>query len=258
MTETLVTLPNLRRFKNGEFSKYTRTVIELSKEEDLIAMELSMYVDTLTTTYNDFKTVYKKNRGSILTPELATLDRYRDNGLKLLLRIPKLIADFGREENDRKLANIILKVITKHGSDIYDMAYNQQGGIMDEIIEEVEENKEVGNAVDALNLRKYFNEMKEAHQSFDSIYKSRIKEQQQGQSELSITELRKITATSLRELFDWIFIHAKTKGLAQFETYIGNLNALTDQYNLSVERRLNNKNTTNEALDDDFDPSQGE
>ncbi|WP_165583331.1 hypothetical protein [Aquimarina atlantica] len=55
-----------------------------------------------------------------------------------------------------------------------------------------------------------------------------------------------------------MFIRAKTKGIDLFETYIGNLNALTIQYNQSVERRLNGNSSTNQELDDDFDQDQGE
>ncbi|GAA4275112.1 hypothetical protein GCM10022258_44080 [Aquimarina gracilis] len=64
-----------------------------------------------------------------------------------------------------------------------------------------------------MNQRKHFNEMKTAHQKFDTLFKDRIKEQQQNQSDLSITELRKQTSLSLQEVLDWIFIHAKTKGI---------------------------------------------
>lgn len=257
MKELLVA-PKLENFKNGEFSKYTRTLLELSNEQDLDAMELTPYIDTLTSEYDSFKAVYKKNRGSILTPELAMLDRYRDNGLKLVQRSVKLIADFARDENDRNQANLVYKAITKHGTAIYDMAYNQQGGVMDEIIEEVDVDTKLSTAIDALHQRKYFDEMKDAHQSFDRIFKARLKEQQREQSNLNLTELRKRTTTALREVLDWVFIRAKTKGIAQFETYIGNLNALTEQYNLSIERRLHGKTSTEQELDDDFDPNQGE
>ncbi len=254
MNNVLV-IPQLKSFKNGEFSKYTRTFIELSQEQDLDAMKLSTYVDQLITDYEAFKMIYKKNRGSILTPELAQLDGFRDNGIKLLQRSIKLIADFAGDDHDRNQATLVYKVFTKHGKDIYDMAYNQQGGVMDEIIEEIETNTPLCDAIDNLNQRKHFNEMKTAHQKFDTIFKDRIKEQQHHQSDLSITELRKQTTASLREVLDWIFIHAKTKGVEQFETYIGHLNALTEQYNLSVERRLNDKKEVNQALNDDFDLS---
>ena len=186
------------------------------------------------------------------------LDRYRDNGIKLVQRSVKLIEDFAQDEKDRTHATLLYKAFSKHGANIHDMAYNQQGGIMDEIIEEIEENPDLNTAMDALHMRKYFNEMKEAHHNFDTVYKGRIKEQQQEQSDLSITELRKITTKALRELMDWIFIHAKTKDITQFKTYIGNLNALTEQYNLSIDRRLHGKNSETQELDDDFDSSQGE
>ncbi|GGX24811.1 DUF6261 family protein [Aquimarina muelleri] len=254
----LLAAPKLENFKNGEFSKYVRTLLELSNEQNLDAMELTSYKNTLVSEYDAFKTVYKKNRGSILTPELAMMDQYRDNGLKLVQRGVKLIADFAKDEKDSKQANMLYKVFSKHGYKIYDMAYNQQGGIMDEIIEEIEETPELRTAIEELNQRKYFDEMKQAHLNFDTVYKSRIKEQQQEQSDLSITELRKTTTKALRELLDWVFIRAKTKGITQFETYIGNLNALTEQYNLSIERRLSNKSDITQELDDDFDPSQGE
>ncbi len=254
----LLVVPQVDNFKNGEFSKYTRTVLELSAEQDLNAMSLTPYVDALKTSYDAYRAVYKKNRGSILTKELANYDMLRDNGLKLVQRSVKLVADFSRDEQDRKQANMVYNVFNKHGKEIYNMAYNQQGGVMDDIIEEIEADPKLTTAIDTLNQRKYFNEMKEAHQSFDSIFKGRIKEQQQEQNDLSITELRKLTSRALRELLDWIFINAKTKGITQFETYIGTLNALTEQYNISVERRLNGKVTTNPALDDDFDQNQGE
>ncbi|WP_282086671.1 DUF6261 family protein [Aquimarina algiphila] len=254
----LLVAPKLESFKNGEFSKYIRTTIELSEEQDLDIMELRSHANTLISNYNAFKLVYKKNRGSILSPELALLDRSRDNGLKLVQRSIKLIADFASDEDDRNQANLVYSVFSKHGKEIYDMSYNQQGGVMDEIIEEFETDPKLTTAIDALNQRKYFNEMKEAHQRFDTIFKDRVKEQQREQTDLNITELRKLTSRALRELLDWIFINAKTKGITQFETYIGTINALTEQYNLSVERRLNSKTTTDQELDDDFDPSQGE
>ncbi len=258
MRDVLVA-PKLENFKNGEFSKYTRTAIELSKEQDLDAMELKPHFDTLVKNYDAFRLVYKKNRGSMFSPELAVLDTRRDNGVKLMQRSVKLIADFSDDESDRDQAALIYNVFSKHGKEIYDMGYNQQGGVMDEIIEEIEGNTQLGTAVDTLHQRKHFDAMKKAHQGFDTIFKARIKEQQQEQNELSITELRKQTTAALRALFDWIFIYAKTKGMAQFDTYIGTLNALTEQYNLSVERRLNTgKIEIDQELNDDFDPNQGE
>ncbi|GAA4272660.1 hypothetical protein U6A24_09080 [Aquimarina gracilis] len=44
MNNVLV-IPQLKSFKNGEFSKYTRTVIQPGEEQDLDAMELRTYVD---------------------------------------------------------------------------------------------------------------------------------------------------------------------------------------------------------------------
>lgn len=254
----LLVAPKLESFKNGEFSKYTRTVIELSEEQDLDTLGLTTYTKQLIADYDAFRQVYKKNRGSVLSPELAMLDRRRDDGLKLVQRSIKLIADFSNDEGDRNHANSLYKVFSKHGKEIYNMAYNQQGGVMDDIIEEIDGDPQLIKAVKTLNQGKHYDQMVTAHKGFDAVFKERIKEQQQGQFELSITELRKQTTASLRELFDWIFILAKTKGISQFETYMGNLNALTEQYNLSVERRLSNgKTETDQDLDDDFDPNQG-
>ncbi|WP_062054702.1 DUF6261 family protein [Aquimarina longa] len=253
----LVVAPKLESFKNGEFSKYTRTVLELSKEQDLRALELISYANELKVNYANFRAVYKKNRGSLLTPQMVMHDQHRDNGLKLIQRGTKLIADLAAEEQDRNLAMLLYKTITKHGKEIYNMAYNQQGGVMDEIIEEIEGSPELNTALDILQQRKYFNEMKAAHAAFDNIFKSRVKEQQLEQTDLNIVTLRKLTSRALRELFDWIFIRAKTNGISQFETYIGNLNVLTEQYNLSVERRLSGKSNTHQELNDDYDQQQG-
>ena len=196
--------------------------------------------------------MYKKNRGSLLTPEMVLYDNQRDNGLKLLQRGVKLIADFAREETDRNQANLIFNAISKHGKEIYNMSYNQQGGVMDEIIEDLETKPVLYKALDDLHQRKYFNEMREAHQAFDKVFKERIKEQQRESGDLSITELRKNTTVALRELLDWIFIRTKTNGEAKYTTYMGNLNALTNQYNQSVERRLNGNVNTNQDLTDDI------
>lgn len=255
---TLVVTPQVKSFKNGEFSKYIRTLLQLSEEEDLDTLELSDFVKELNTAYNNFKKVYKKNRGSILTPEMARYDNQRDNSLKLLQRGTKLIADFAGDEKDRHQANLIYATISKHGKEIYNMAYNQQGGVMDEIIEDIEGSTELSAVIDNLHQRKYFDEMRTAHKAFDSVFKARVKEQQQEQTTVSITELRKLTTLALRELLDWVFIRAKTKEIDVFETYIGNLNALTMQYNQSVERRLNGNTSTNQELNDDFDQDQGE
>ncbi|WP_062061622.1 DUF6261 family protein [Aquimarina longa] len=255
---TLLVLPQLQKFKNGEFSKYIRTVIELGEEQDMERLDLELYAAKLKEAYTNFRTVYKKNRGSLLTPEMVMYDRYRDNGLKLFQRSIKLIADFARKEEDRNRASRIYRVISKHGKAIYDMAYNQQGGIMDEIIEEIEGDDILLTTVENLGQRQSFLEMKEAHTNFDIMFKERVKEQQREQTKLNLRDLRGYTQDAYRELFDWIFINAKTKGIEQFETYIGNLNTLTEQYNLSVERRLNNGRNISEELDDDFDQNQGE
>ena len=159
---------------NGEFSKYTRTVIELSQEEDLEVLGLTGFVKDLVVAYDRFKEVYKKNRGSLLTPEMVLYDNQRDNGLKLLQREVKLIADFAREETDRNQANLIFNAISKHGKEIYNMSYNQQGGEMDEIIEDLETKPVLYKALDDLHQRKYFNEMRETHQAFDKVYKAYI------------------------------------------------------------------------------------
>ncbi len=255
--KTLLLTPQLKKFKNGEFSKYIRTVKDLSSKHDLEGMQLTEHSNTLNNTYKNFKKAYKKNRGSTLTSELALMDRYRDNGLKLLQRSVKLIADFAREEQDRHLANLIYKTITKHGKRIYNMPYGQQGGIMDEIIEEIEDSAELGAAIDALHLRKYFNEMKEAHQAFDKVYKARLEELQEIQNIPTVSKTRKRTTTALKTLFSWIFINTKSSGnMELFETYIGQLNALTIQYNTAVNRRLKGNTDADPELDDGFDPDR--
>ncbi len=50
----------------------------------------------------------------------------------------------------------------------------------------------------------------------------------------------------------------KTNGVAKYTTYIGNLNALTNQYNQSVERRLNGNTNTNIGLTDDITVNEEE
>ncbi len=259
MVRELLVTPLLDSFKNGEFSKFVRTVNDLSNEHDLEAMELTKHSEHLNNEYENYKKAYKKNRGSILTPELAMLDRHRDNGLKLFQRSAKLVADFAYEEEDRNAGKLIYQMITKHGTDIYDMGYHQQGGVTDEIIDEVDEgDPAIGEAIDRLHLRKWYLEMKTAHKAFDKVFKARLKEQEQVQSVPNLPEIRKRTTAALRELFIWIFINAKKSGnMELFETYIGQLNILTTQYNTAVERRLGGNTDEGQELDDDFDPDQG-
>ena len=56
----LLVSPKLENFKNGEFSKYVRTLLELSKEEDLDAMQLKTHAKKLESDYEAFRKVYKK------------------------------------------------------------------------------------------------------------------------------------------------------------------------------------------------------
>ena len=246
----MLLVPKFDFFRNGEFIKYISNVITISKGQDLKTLQVQAQVEQLEKTYDRLIWIYKENRGSFLTKEIAELDRQRDQAFIGLRWITYYCANYHHQESIREQANTLLNTLDKHGLDVTKKSYQEQGAALDDIIAIISASDDQVQSIHQLHLKEWFDQLKLSTQTFDQKYLERNQEYAKAPKE-KLQDLRDEAAEAYRELIRFITAYATINPGDNYQYYIDQLNQVTESYNLTVTNRRGT-NVESEALDEDL------
>ena len=250
----MLKIPVFSRFRNGEFVKFNDMTVSVLNNHDLEALQISEIAKEIITAYEDMKAVYKVDRGSSLTKAIVHEDIRRDSLFSGIILILRAHVKHHPDERMKKKANTLLSVFEKHGNDLNRQSYHQQTANLEDIFEDLDR-KGIRDDIDMLHLDPYYKALVSSNRGFDRLYLERNKEYAQTPEE-SMPELREKAESALRNLFDRVNAFITIDGTEKYQPLVKELNALVDNYETSIERRLSageeDQGEENE-LDQDFE-----
>ncbi len=250
----MLKIPVFSRFRNGEFVKFNDMTVSVLNNHDLGALRISEIIKEVITAYEDMKAVYKVDRGSSLTKAIVHEDIRRDSLFSGIILILRAHAKHHPDETMKKKAKALLEVFEKHGNDLNRQSYHQQTANLEDIFEDLDR-KGIRSEIDSLHLDPYYKDLVASNREFDRLYLERNKEYAQTPEE-SMSELREKAESALKKLFDRVNAFITIDGYEKYQPLVKEINALVDNYETSIERRLSmgeeDQDEENE-LDQDFE-----
>ena len=250
----MIKIPVFSRFRNGEFVKFNDMTVSVLNNHDLEALQISEIAKEVINAYEDMKAIYKVDRGSSLTKTIVHEDIRRDSLFSGIILILRAHAKHHPDERMKKKAKTLLNVFEKHGNDLNRQSYHQQTANLEDIFEDIER-KGLRSDIDALHLDPYYKQLMESNREFDRLFLERNKEYAQTPEE-TMTLLREEAENNLKNLFDRINAFIIIDGEEEYKPLMKELNALTDYYETSIEKRLSTgeeENDEENELDQDFE-----
>ena len=232
----MIKVPDLSRFRNGEFVKFNDLIVSVLNNYDLSALQVSEIAKDVTTAREALRGVYKADRGSRLTKAIVHADGKRDNMFSAIILTLRIQVKYYPDETLRKKAELLLDIFGKHGNALNRQSYHQQTANLEDIFEDIER-KGLRDDIDSLHLDPYYKLLVKANKEFDRLYLERNKEYAQTPEE-SMPELREKAESALKNLFNRVNAFITIDGYEKYKPLVKELNALIESYETSIERRL--------------------
>jgi hypothetical protein len=247
----MIHYPSFNPYRNGEFVKFTDLAVSILNSYDSESFNMSEAVNQVKAAHHEIKAVYKTDRGSNLTKAIVKKDLQRDNMNSGITQILHAHANYHPDEKMRNKADELLIVFEKHGTDINRQSYHQQTANFDDIFEDIDR-KGLNSLLKELNVDIYYNELVSANKNFDILYLKRNKEYAEAPDE-NLTDLREQAEEALMNLFERINAFITIEGPGHYQDLTDELNALIENYETNIEKRLHRNSSKNEELNQDFD-----
>ncbi|MFO8000009.1 MAG: DUF6261 family protein [Marinilabilia sp.] len=250
----MIRIPDFSRYRNGEFVKFNDLTVSVLNNHDLETLQLSEIAKEVTTANEEMRVVYKADRGSSITKAIVHADGQRDNMFSGIILHLRVYAKYHPDEKMQMKAGALLNVFEKHGNALNRQSYHQQTANLEDIFEDVER-KGLRDDIDTLHLDPYYNLLVASNREFDRLFLERNREYAQTPEE-TMPELREKAESSLKNLFDRINAFIIIDGDEKYKPLLKELNALIDNYETSIERRLSKgeeEPDEKNELDQDFE-----
>ncbi|UOB17065.1 DUF6261 family protein [Abyssalbus ytuae] len=247
---------NLHELRNGEFMAFISNTLDILNKADLTATGLQEQVMELSSVYSILKEHYKMERSSRITRSLVLLDEARDRYFVSLRGLLQFHTQGHPDETLRQQANLLLKALENHGSDLHRKNYQEQTAGTYSIINIIEQSEELTATIKALYLEEYFEGMKTSNAEFDESYLERNSEYAAIPKE-KLAELRE----QGEKLFEKIVLYINAnlvlaEDTTPFETLASEIDTLVKTYQENARRR--HGNSIDEDLNEDYDELEDE
>jgi hypothetical protein len=241
-----------QKYRNSEFIKYMDNVTQLINRRNATGLPIKPQTEALQSLTTEMGTLFKQEQGTLITKEIEALDKRRDDaftGLRSTINgyryhfIPQ----------QAKAAAVLYKSIDKLGKNIARLNYQAETATLEKLVHDWETDTELVAAIAELGLEDWMRELKTANDEFNQRYLDRTSEYASLNKQQRLPELRARILEAYRTLIDHITAHATLTPSEVYSEIIGDLNALTQQYNELVTERISAKNqdTDLEALPQD-------
>lgn len=236
----------LRALRNGEFIQFIRNFLEFTLKNDPAKLNVQARYDALLKLADELEELFVKESYSDLTQELVALDARRD---KAVIGINWVVKGYCNhfDADTAKHADILARQIEHYSKAIARENYIAETPVLNKLLSDFKEKPELEAAINALQLRSWFDELAEANASFLEAYLQRA--QKVGSIDPT-TQLEKREQLypayyELRDLINSQF--TISRGAPAFAKITAELNGLIDMYKKTIAGRTGNGNGGEEA-----------
>lgn len=239
----MITIPNLEKFRQGDFVQYMNNVLEILTGTDANKFLVAKQREHLKALMDELNASWQPQVGSELTPEIQAIDVQRDmifTGFKMT------VDNWSTNHYDatwRNAAFMLSDNIAGHGDKIISMRYQQQTATVNAIIHDFE--NELIDHLRTVNLENWLTEIKTLNTSFNDMYVKRTQSISGHQPGLIDEMIGKVTVAfrQLKSIFEARFSVAvadDTFLVPAFQQVENEWSMLSQQYNDAVTRYAGN------------------
>ncbi len=241
--------PYLTRFRNGEYLRYMKDVLDIVNAQDLDILLLTETTNNLSSAVASINNAYQQSLGSALTKDVTALDDRRGNAI---IGIRAVVKGFTYHFDPTVIAaaNVILDAISAHGEKISRLSYQQESAVLESLINDFDTIPVLAEAVLTLDLNAWLAELKTANTLFIEKYLERVKTSAANPS-INLGGLRYTTTTAYRTLVKQVDAHATLSNVSAYATILNEIDVLAKTYNQVVDNRTNTKTDDSDIPDTD-------
>ncbi|EZH72437.1 hypothetical protein ATO12_23600 [Aquimarina atlantica] len=231
----MFTTPTFYKFRNSEFIQYLTDVKKIVLQRDPQALQVVTQIDALNQQISVMDGVYKKQLGSTITQELEALDKRRDLAI-IGIRTAVEAYTYHYDQTKQDAGKDLLQSIDQYGGTIARQNYQTETTNLRNLIQDWSTVSSLKSAITALGLADWAKELGESNDLFNTKYLERNTEYAVD-SKVNVTELRDKAKESYTILINHITAHATLNPSKDYDTVVQEINTLTEQYNILVEKR---------------------
>ncbi len=228
--------PKFRSYHLSEFITYNKAVIKLITDANAVTLKLDAANNALQTANNKVEAAFAYQKDSPITLELENIDVQRDAAVVGILSV---VEGYSKhfDAPTANAAKAIVSCYNKYGSGIASLNYNAQTGVVDNLVQDLETDTTLIAAVALLNLTAWVAYLKTTNTSFKTKYAQRTAQFASQPTETAIS-LKPQVIDTYRKLIKRIDSLHTLDETGAYTTLINNIDALTQQYNTTAERRV--------------------
>lgn len=223
----------INKLRNAEFYQLLSDILNLIKIANPITLKVEKPYAVLKSINDEIEMLFKNERGSSLTEEINKLDYRRDEAIIGIT----LLADSYTHHYDEVLnkhAETLLSHINSYGSSIARQSLQAETATLSNLIKDWTERKNLTDAIVALKLEAWKEELDAANKKFNEIYLQRA--QETGNASESNIKTKRVEAVQawfkLRDLLQSRHDTALDDGenVAHYIKISNSINAIVDKY----------------------------
>lgn len=226
----MLTIPALRLYKNSEFIRYHKDVVEICTQKNhATTLGIGNQIAELMVTIAPLEQLFRRQRTHAATAEMVALDIRRDKAVTGIRTVAQGYA-LHFDATIAQAAYTILATIDNYGKNISRFNYMAETETLESLARNLTNNARLAAAVNTLGIQSWVTEMETSNQLFNDKYLARSASYA-SQPQHNLTQLRVVTEGKYEQLRAHIFSHHTLQPSTASAHLIDELNELTEQYN---------------------------
>jgi hypothetical protein len=225
----------IKRYYLSELISYLKAIVQLCTDAGASALQIDVVTTALQNATKPVEAAYAYQKDSPVTIELETHDMERDNDV---LGIKSVVDGYAKHFDPAIVAaaNVIIACFNKYGNNIARLTYNAESEVVDKLIADFETDPKVVAALATLGITSWVAHLKASNNSFKAKYLERTT-QYASQPQQSALALKPAAIAAYEKLIKHIDSRNTLDDTGKYTGLIQKIDALTDQYNTTVQRR---------------------
>lgn len=244
---------HLLALRNTEYCQFVTDVLELLRRNDPSALNVQEVYDRLKSENDQLVNLLNRGQSSALTQQVVQADNRRDSALT---GIQLMVAAYTRHWDATLRAHAI--VLERHlklygGTTLGRWNYQSETAGITSLVADWDRKADLTEALAALNLMGWKDELEAANKTFNKVYMQRTEEASQS-NPLTVRALRVSMNQLYYELRNRLSsFHTIHHGAVPYGKVVNHLNVIIRQYNVLLTSRKASKKKQTTSSEEDAD-----
>lgn len=229
--------------RNGEYIMFIEQVIKILEKYEMEALHLKKAFIKLAAMLPQLAKIKAQEASSEISAQLHDLDIERDILFNAIMNLLSNMAT-ARRESQMPHVKVLNHFFDTEGRDIASDTYNSETKRLNDLFKDYDDKPEVQAAAEALNLKIYFDPLREANAKFDEKFLLR-NEQDSSIEKVDTRAIREATDKTLTSFFAAIEFCSNEYEELDYVSLSNELNLLLSYYKTLLKtratRRANDK-----------------